>query len=114
MVYKDGPGTIRGKPSLLPLHAPISDSTEQDPAISKRVLQLVVELGLHALPAESDIYMTICREVLDNRVTAVEGASTYHEALRELQALEPREIQKIASAHSDKLLVRNSIPPTDQ
>lgn len=42
--------------------------------------------------------------MFEKRVTAVQVSSTYGEALRELQTLQPRELQKLASVFSDQFM----------
>lgn len=74
-----------------------------DPVIQKRILSLVTEISILALPSSSHVGIGICERVLSSNLTKAPIATPYGEALRDLQSAQPRELQKLAVHFADQL-----------
>lgn len=77
----------------------------EDPVIQKRLLQLVVELAKIVFVNKPIVAMSICERVFTQDVTVEQSTTPYGEAMRELQAARPRELQKLAFKFADSFLV---------
>jgi len=76
----------------------------QDPIISKRIFQLIVEIALLGIGDSADLACTICNYVftLPEPNTAKSNAA-YDEAVKDLQGCYPRELQKLAPYYCNEL-----------
>ncbi len=76
-----------------------------DPIIEKRILQLVVEISVKALPSVPSLAFKICKQVLANPPTTESSFTPYDEALKDLDSVRPRELQKLAMNFPDSIFV---------
>jgi len=77
----------------------------EDPIILKRLLQVVVELAKIVFINKPVVAISICEQIFMQNVTVEQSATPYGEAMRDLQAARPRELQKLAFKFADSFLV---------
>lgn len=78
------------------------ENSSNDPVIQKRLLSTVVDTATSALPSSSRAGLNICERVLSTSLATNLGSDPYDEALRDLQAVSARELQKLAIHFADQ------------
>ncbi len=80
-----------------------------DPIIEKRILQLVVEISVKALPSVPSLAFNICQYVLANPPIPESRFTPYDEAVKDLDSVRPRELQKLAMNFTDSFFVSQQL-----